>query len=237
MSIRHSNQNKFLHIWAERALVASDFHVPGESKHWVNKLIEYGIKHHIKCLIIDGDFWNLDSISRWEIKDKWPLAMEINHGQAILERLRKVFKIFMVRGNHDLRVTQALEGKLSYTEYMSTIAHKDIVVTNNDRIYLHSGNQRFRICHPSLYSKNKGTEVRTLSHNLQENILMGHQHFASVSTNHTGKYVAIDLGCMCNPNAFLYKNSQTSKLPEWENAFARIQQGKVSLITRYSIDQ
>lgn len=220
-------------------LVASDFHTPGENERAVQALIEYAIKHKVKHLIIAGDFWNQDSVSRWELKDpQMSLSYEIEQGLKLIHRLTKYMNLYFVKGNHDIRLCKAINYALTFSDWMKSITgnkfNKTVFVTNFDYLYLKSDNTKFRICHPDMYSRIKGSQVTMLAHDLQENVMMGHQHFFSMTTNKTGKYVGIDLGCMCDTKKFLYKNASTSRCPEWENAFVHVKGGRVHPITWYS---
>lgn len=222
-----------------QCIVSSDFHTPGENEKAVQALIQYATKHKIKHMIIGGDFWNQDSVSRWELKDpSMSLPYEIERGLKLIERLTKHMKLYFVRGNHDVRMCKVINYALSYSEWMKSIVGnkfgKSVFVTDFDYAYLNSSGTKFRVCHPDMYSRVKGSQVGMIAHDLQENVIMGHQHFFSVSTNKTGRYICIDSGCMCDPKKFLYKNASTSKCPEWENAFLHIKGGRVHPITWYT---
>jgi len=224
-----------LTIRADEALVCSDVHVPGQHDTYIDKMINYGKEHKIKHLFIAGDFWNFDAISRWEIKDRnLTFGEELKIGRALLERLTKHFYVYMVTGNHDARLPKILQYSISFSDWMATVIAKKVIVTDYDYLYLDSNGKKFRICHPSLYSIIKGRQVSLLAQDLQENIIMGHQHFFSYSTNKTGQYICIDSGCMCDKDAFVYKRSSTNRCPEWENGFIHIKNGKVKLLSDFN---
>ena len=186
-------------------------------------------------MFIAGDYWNYDAISRWELKDKnLGLAEELKVGKELLQRLTKHFFVYMVCGNHDVRMPRILRFAISYSDWVATIHAKKVIVTDFDYMFLVSGGEKFRLCHPDLYSVIKNKSVSLLSQDLQEHIVMGHQHYISFATNKTGKYMAIDCGCMCDTKAFVYKKSQTTRCPEWENGFIHIKNGKVKLINEFS---
>lgn len=229
------NKSGLLSVTVDNAIVCSDLHVPGQNNDYLNKMIKYGKDNHIKHLFIVGDFWNYDSISRWELKDKnHGLALELKTGKKILEKLTQTFVVYLVCGNHDVRMPRILRYSISFSDWMATIHVKKLVVTDFDYMYLISGVEKFRLCHPGMYSIVKNKSANNLAHDLQEHVIMGHQHYLSMSTNKTGKYIAIDSGCMCDINAFVYKNSSTTRCPEWENGFVHVKDGKVKMITNYT---
>ena len=224
-----------LTVFAKEAIVCSDWHVPGESKVWYHKLLEYRRTNDIKTIVIGGDFWNFDSISRWVIKDKKrTLSQELEKGLNILKSLTKDANVYLVCGNHDLRIAVSFGGALSFSEWMHGFDIENLTVTDNDYLHLKSGSATYRICHPDTYSRIKGNVVSKLAHNLQENVMIGHHHFTSLSTNPTGQYVCADLGSMCAKTEFLYKNSATTSFPDWENSFLHIREGRLRLISDYT---
>lgn len=223
----------------ENVIVASDFHVPGENKAAIRQMMEYAREHGIKHLIINGDYWNNDAVSSWELKDpSMGLSREIQQGTRLMRMLLQHFTVYLVCGNHDVRMPRALSHSINYVEWMTSLFPEDVgkklFVTNFDHLYLDSGDKTYRVCHPSLYSRIKGRTVSLLSQDIHENVIMGHQHFLSMSTNQTGKFLCIDCGCMCDTNAFLYKRASTSRFPAWENGFLHIKSGKARLMTWYT---
>ena len=228
-----------LELEVDECLVASDFHVPGESTEAVEKLIDYAIKNKIKHLIIAGDYWHQDAVSRWALKDQsMPLDEEIERGVALINRLTKYMSLYFVKGNHDTRLCEALSFKLSFPMWMRSLVsekyNKTVFVTDFDYMFLKSNDVSFRICHPRMYSRIKTSTVSNIAHDLHENVIMGHQHYFSMTTNKTGKYICMDSGCMCDITRFLYKNASTSRCPEWENGFIHIKGGKVKPICWYT---
>lgn len=224
---------------ANDCIVASDFHVPGENKAAIRQMMEYAREHKIKTLIINGDFWNNDAVSAWELKDpNMKLSKEIQQGCRLMRMLLQHFTVHLVCGNHDVRMPRALNHTISYVEWMTTLFPEEmndtLFVTNFDHLYLKSGGKTFRICHPSLYSKIKGRVVSLLSQDIHENVIMGHQHFLSLSSNSTGHFVCVDGGCMCDTKAFLYKKATTSRFPAWENGFIHVRDGKIRLMACYT---
>jgi len=222
-------------VYSNEFLVAGDFHIPGQSDEWIDKLLQYGVDNKIPELFIAGDFWNFDAVSRWQLKDPaLSLKVEIKRGKEIVDRLREHFVLYFVCGNHDSRLPRALNYTLNFNDWMEALFGDTVVTTNYDYIKAISGDKTFRICHPGYYSVNKGSQVALLAQDLQENIIMGHQHFASISTNKTGQFICIDLGCMCDANKFYYKKSATTRYPRWENGFVHIKDGNARMICDYS---
>lgn len=228
-----------LRLEVHECLVASDFHVPGENEEAVKHLLNYAIKNKIKHLIIAGDFWHQDAVSKWALKDpNMSLAEEIERGIKLINKLSNYMNLYFVKGNHDIRLCNALNFSLSFSDWMKSLVgkkfNKTVFVTDFDYMYLDSNQVPFRICHPPLYSRIKTSQASALAHDRHENIIMGHQHFFSMTTNKTGKYICIDSGCMCDIERFLYKNASTTRCPEWENGFIHIKGGKVRPVCWYT---
>lgn len=216
-------------------IVASDFHVPGESREWIDKLLSYAHEHGVKHLIIAGDFWNHDSISRWQMKDpNLNLKLELKKGIALVRELQKQFSVYFLCGNHDSRLPKALDYSLNFTDWMDALFGDSVTVTDFDFLRLTSGGRQFRVCHPDSYSRVKGSQASLLAQDLHENVIVAHQHYISASTNKTGRYLCVDCGCMCDKNLFYYKKSTTTRFPEWENGFIHVKNGKVRVVCDYT---
>lgn len=227
--------NDLLEVSFDECLVGADVHVPGHSEKWLKALIEYARVYEIKNLLLAGDFWNLDALSRFELKDSdLNLKKELFAGKTVLEKLTKQFTIYMVCGNHDKRLPLSLRGAIDFSGAMKVFLGKKVFTTNRDFMYLTSGDKKFRICHPDMYSQIKGKIVSTLAQDLQENILAGHPHYFSMQTNKTGKYVGLDMPCLCEPEQFTYKTKNTTTCPEWNNGFVHIKNGKVRVLTEFT---
>lgn len=226
-------QSDLLELSFEECLVCSDLHFPGHSLKWVRELIKYGRMHNIKKIIHAGDLFNFDALSRFELKDKkFPLDKELEVGKKVLLELRQHFNgFYTVRGNHDKRLPLAMNDSIDFATALNLLLDNKVVATNRDHLFLYSGGEKFRICHPDKYSTVKGKVAGGLAHDLQEHVIMGHPHYFSMSYNKTGRYMAIEMPCMCDKTAFQYKNEATTGCPEWNNGFLHIKKGKVKAIT------
>ena len=224
---------KTLNVRADDAIVCSDFHVPMQSEPFINKMIMYvRANGHPDTLIVAGDFWNFDKLSDFEVKDKYTLDEEFSSGKVLIDRLLSNFaRIFMVKGNHEERLPRAMGNYIGYAEMMKHL-HPKIVVVEMDHLILRSGKKEIKIAHQKMYSSIKGKIVSMLAHFGQQHLMIGHSHNAYISTDHTSRHIAVDLGCMCDPNKVIYKQMRTNTYPAWDNAFAHVKNGRVRLITK-----
>lgn len=225
--------NDRLDISFEECIIGSDLHIPGHSMEWVNALLRYAKQHNIRKFVHAGDFFNFDALSRFELKDKkLTLEKELEAGKKLISKLREQFNgIYTVCGNHDKRLPIALKDSISFAEAMKVFVDAKVVATNSDHLFLTSGEITFRICHPESYSQVKGKIAGGLAQDLQENIIMGHPHYFSMTYNRTGKFMAIELPCLCDISAFQYKNRATTNCPEWNNGFLHMRRGHIRPIT------
>lgn len=216
------------------SLICADIHVPGHSIKMMERMIEYGQRKRIHKVVIAGDYWNFDAISKYELKDhNLSLDKELKVGKAILERLTNNFEVYMICGNHDKRLTYALRGSLTLKDAMENINDK-VKTFNTDFIHIKSGNRIFRICHINNYSTIKGKVVSGMSQDLQENIMSGHPHYFSIQTNKTGKFISVDIPCMCDPDQFEYKSQNTTNNPQWNHGFIHLRNGKIRMLTDFT---
>ena len=112
---------KFFDNWdpfvmlSNRILVLSDLHIPFHEHEPLIKALEYGKKHNVDGILLNGDFLDFYSCSFWE-KDprRRNFQQEINMGRSILRIIREGFpsaEIVYKIGNHEERYYRYLSVK------------------------------------------------------------------------------------------------------------------------------
>lgn len=93
-------------------VVVSDVHYPHHNDEVIEKVLAAGRRHKLKTLVIGGDYFDWDGISRHrkikEFDSKIPEIMA--GGMKLLADLCKWFeKVYIIKGNHDDRLQRLLE--------------------------------------------------------------------------------------------------------------------------------
>jgi predicted phosphodiesterase len=201
----------------DAAIVLTDVHIPFHSEKWMEMAIRRGYelgKEHAKTVcLIGGDLMDLCMFGDYGHNDKDSSARKTIEDTAyILRALYQVFdEIYICQGNHDLRFTKAIKGKLGFDELMDMIRYR--VSSHILMDHLHTSPRNFILCqdntwaivHPKNYSKIATTVPRKLAELHQMNIIGGHTHhppsFASTSN---GKFVGLENGCIQDRSVVSY---------------------------------
>ena len=98
-------------------LLISDLHIPYHDIDAVTIALEYGIKHEINTIVINGDLLDFCRISRFETDfSKRSVKQEFDSAKHFLRALRQIFpnaEIYWIKGNHDQRYEKYLFQKAS----------------------------------------------------------------------------------------------------------------------------
>ena len=88
------------------ALVISDLHIPHVDMDALDEALTYGYNKGVTCVIINGDFLDFTTISRWpHIPTEMKVVDAIEMGNKILDYIQSILKckIYFHAGNHDTR--------------------------------------------------------------------------------------------------------------------------------------
>lgn len=96
-------------------LMISDLHVPYHDVAAITAAFDYGVKHAVNTIFINGDLIDFCLISRFE-KDpkKRSVKFELDTCKAVLTAMREAFptqSIYWLKGNHDVRLEAYLKVK------------------------------------------------------------------------------------------------------------------------------
>lgn len=202
----------------------SDTHIPFYHDGVINEVVE---KHNdADVLVLNGDFLELFSVSKWPKNKQIMLRHEYEIGMKMLRTLAKIFpKIYLVRGNHEERLQSYFSSNIDpsisflvspdllhrmsegydFDEYGELVKmHKlDNVFYNKGPLswYIKVGKCIF--AHPSGGS---GIPMRTIV-NTANYFLSRGEDFEAVCVGHThqmgkiiwNKKILIEQGCACVP--------------------------------------
>ena len=218
----------FIKVYGD-VICISDVHIP----FWHRKLFEYvlaiAVKFKIKTLIINGDFLNLDSFSRWVsgFKGKEDTMLELKTASFFLIKALKVFsKIYITQGNHEDRLLRQLEGQIPNSVWFRMLHEevgKRIIVSDYPYIQV---NDSWKIVHPKNYGGIGGKIPSEIADCEGMNIISGHNHQFGIAVSKNGKYVGIDHGCSCDPEQIEYYNYSVTTGRKWQPGFSMIRNNK-----------
>jgi predicted phosphodiesterase len=207
-------------------LLISDLHIPYHDIDAVTIALEYGIKHEINTIVINGDLTDFARISRFETDfKKRSVKQEFDATKQFLRVLRRLFptqSIYWIKGNHDQRYEKYLFQKASeiwddpyFTLEERLQLNEERVQLIDDKILVKAG--KLSITHGHHIFKGIFTPVspaRGAYMKAKQNIIVGHLHRASFhpEVNLDGEVIgAWSTACLCElrPNySPLVSNSQ-----------------------------
>lgn len=233
--------NGHLTVNHDRVMGWNDLHGTAVDIGLLEKTDDIRKEFDIDTLIIGGDLGNNEAISkhrRRSLRYDANLSLEIQVMTEILEWAADRYQqIYLIPGNHDMWLVEAVDGALSYTDLMKMIIQTDKVrsrvkVSEYDRITLQSGERTWTIPHQAGYSPNPLVVAQKLSERFETDIYTTHQHFsAGPVRSKNGKHILMDVGGLFDPNKFAYSNMRTTAGRVMTQGFATIINGKPRLWT------
>lgn len=208
----------FFKLTLDKATVISDLHIPYFSLDYLKKALDVSKANKIKSLIIDGDFFDFQTISKFKKDADHKLKLEFTMGRKILQSLLNQFdEIYLIPGNHDERLGRFVDYEFDLNFLFEVlIPDNKISITSYRYCIL---NEDWRITHPHNYSKVKGSVAQELADVHQMNIIMGHTHYTSFSYNKSGTFECYEIGGLFDKNKIEYYNVKDTRNPKWNNGF------------------
>jgi predicted phosphodiesterase len=217
--------DKCLKIISPIATVISDTHLPYLDLDMFFRCLAVSKKFKAKDIIIAGDIINADAFSKFvNSTNRKNFREEKNLVSMFFESLLKVFKnIYIVAGNHDLRLFKILLGEVDMPDYMKMFSEhigKRIKVSGNYKYcYL---NDKYLIAHPKQYWQKAPSLPRELASKYQKHIITGHGHHSGICFDKSGNYFAIEIGGLIDKTKIEYNNIEITTHPTWNNSFVII---------------
>lgn len=237
----HFNIDEPIVLQDADVMVTADWHIPLYDPGYVNIMIQAAQDLGIDTLIIAGDFFNFDALSRFEPKqDEAGLARELNEGLAVMSVLLETFKkIYYIWGNHDARMHRALGFAIQFREAMKMVFGAlgtelldRIEFTNLDHMWVEftDTGERWYICHPASYSRVPLSNPRQLAAKYDANIICAHSHHAAIGHAVNGKHTVVEAGGLFDKDKTAYLQ-RTTTYPTWQQGFGAFLGGRFLLST------
>ncbi len=201
-------------------VVASDWHVPYHHLELAEWLIRVAEKFKIKQLAIPGDLLDAALFSNYDPHDiELNMKDEFSAVSHMLTHLRKWFTaIFIGLGNHDLRVLRTNKFNFDFDDIVNWITNDPSVhVTRLPYLYHSNDGDQYRLTHPGTYSRIGARTPAILADLFGCNVMSAHNHQWGQTRSASGRYSAIDLGCMADGDKIAYRHvigDRTNPFPQ-----------------------
>lgn len=192
-------------------LVMADPHSPDEDPHAMDLVYQIGRAAAIDDLIIDGDLYNVSSLSKYTPTAEQHLRWVEERAEAVRlpVQIRQNFPNIPIRflpGNHDMRPIKwinanalPLQGILTLSQWLGLDDPKlNFEIVEEGRIMLAEGN--LMVKHGTSVSQNAGHSVKKEIDKAGVSIIMGHVHRRALIevTKADEILTGVELGCLCN---------------------------------------
>lgn len=238
-SYRAPELTKQPHLYGNDFLVFSDAHCPRHNADYMNHMIDTAVKEGIRKAICVGDLWDFDELSSWIRFNKGISTTEsILSGSNVANALASCFDEFHITiGNHDVRLLRSLkEGRLEDPyEFMIATINKyldnpKVKLHEHTNMFLHTCTGLWILVHPGEYRKRTAPNVEVeLCSKYHAHTIGTHGHLAAMKYSICGRYLACQIGAMCEQKKIEYCQEKITTHPMWQNAFAIIKDGQLKL--------
>jgi hypothetical protein len=190
------------------AIIIPDLELPFHNSAFIEQLMNLARIWKIKQCIMAGDVVHFDKLSGWE--PNWTtsnvagLSTELDTSRQELKRIERQFdRIDYVLGNHEGRYLRSMQTELSPKEILI------LLEINNPKwkiapyyfSYLDTVGGRFQIEHPKNAGKFSASKLvsKYLCH-----VLMAHSHQFNYTFDPSGRFYAIEMGCVVDEAYLAY---------------------------------
>jgi len=187
----------------------------------------------IKRCIIAGDLFDMNFAKHWqnfEGEELTTLELEKEKIKPVLDVLDRFDKIYLIRGNHESRVTRQtniIQANV-VIDYMTKDVFKAGKFKYNKYSHCFIGDNWMAV-HPQNYSQISGAVAVRLAEKFHKNILNAHGHFVALRYDRSGQYKCVDVGAMVDIQKVAYKNLTITTHPEWNNGFVTLINGELQM--------
>lgn len=220
------------------AFVTSDWHVPLHDPALVNKMFNRAALFTPKNLLINGDFWHMETFSSFiPNQPEAALPVERMHGNLAIKNALQYFEhIYLCCGNHDFRLVKKLGFKKSFEEAMDWMF---FALTDDERSRLHVSSldymhyypgdgRKYRVCHPRSFSVHPLTVPRALAVKYGCSVITGHSHHLAMGFAQDGHNLIMDSGGFYAKDRTEYIQASTRN-HEWVQGWIEFYQGTPDL--------
>ena len=229
------------------AIVCSDLHVPWHSPEVCQAICEAGTMLGVRTLIVAGDFFHFDKISKYiGVARSVSTIEELQEGRRVIETFETVFdRIIVIPGNHDQRFEKMVarwknqKDAADALEYIAAIFDRDpedIETITSDYLgrFLHSPhlewhplpqlilNGRWLIQHPGTCRRIPASNELAMVRKHRMCVVQGHNHLYGLAVDESGEDIAFNLGHGSADEKYRYVRERPTTFPSMVHGFGAI---------------
>lgn len=208
-------------------MISCDEHSPCHSELWINRKLAIAKKFKIKKNIQIGDLFNYQFIMRHYTEEPRDLDKEVEQTEPVIKALNYFDKNYLLQGNHERRIgiqtASLIQAKHLFGLYGAEIWAKKFKYSVYDKMNIGKG---WMVVHPQSYSQVATSVAKRLAEKFHRNVINSHGHLLGSAYDRSGKFLAVDLGCMIDKKKVDYINLHTTTHPVWKNGFGMLYNGR-----------
>lgn len=217
-------------------MITADWHIPLYDPAYANEMIETARELNLSKLVVAGDFFNFDALSRFDPKqDSAGLEAELDEATTVMRILLETFdQVYYLWGNHDARLHRTLGFKMEFKRAMTMIfdelgkeALDQLVISNLDHMLIETSVSEWPwyICHPQNYAQVPLGTARKLAAKQNAHIITAHAHHFAAGYAPDGKRIICDAGGLFDKNSTAYLQRSTT-YPTWCQGYVYLKDGR-----------
>jgi len=227
-----TDKNDFPIIEEDRLLIFGDVEVPDHDVRVLDMAYRIAERYGIKTGIINGDFWAMESFSRWPKTHPTQfefLTDELQPGTEILKVfMKQLDRITIVEGNHERRLNRQAGGHFNVSAFLEGLM--GVAYCTHPYLVVESAGERVLVGHPNNYRKKPGSLPLEHCNNYLMNVIVGHVHRLSFQFHPSGQFWGVEGGHCRDTKKTEYRMKQFTTHPIWNPGFVLLLDGWPHLI-------
>jgi hypothetical protein len=186
--------------------------------------------------VVGGDFFSFDNWSKYA--SAVPVATWHQERDAarmlIADWLETFEEIYLIRGNHDMRLAEWSAAQLDESDIWSMVnTSTKLKHTKFCYCTITSGGIPWRVTHPANYGRNQLTVASDLANKYQSNIISFHEHMNAIGWDVYKRFVIVNGGCLVDPCKLAYVSLEDNRSAGMAPGFVVLRGGVATLLGRF----
>jgi hypothetical protein len=211
-------------------IIAGDVHANTINREFMHRPLQVAELYLEKPrrFILAGDFLNANAFGGYEATYPEPsFGKELRAAREFINMYLEVFdEIWVLVGNHDLRVTRKTNTAIMPEDLLRMISHDERVkVSHWGYALLNTERGVYRITHGSEYSVNQLVVAEQLALKNGQNVVSWHEHHTAIGLDRFKKHILVNGGGLFDQGSMAYTQIEDNKKPRMANGFVMIRRG------------
>lgn len=216
-------------------VVVCDVHAPATDWLLASRAAMIGRKYlqEPRRLLVVGDLMNYEAFSKFDALVAMPsLQTELESARAAVRLWRETFsEIVLTFGNHDYRWVKSLLGAYpedTVLDLFYALLHNPNGLTVSIAPYstVETITGLWHLSHLNEYAQTPLMKARKVANRHKDrHVALAHEHHIGQALDESGRFMLMDLPCLCDPDKLAYIGLGDSSKPVMKRGFGMIRNG------------